>query len=192
MIYARSDICYVGISPDHGGCGLGHARPVIAGAPAKIWALPCPQCEDYLRHDPLWASTPTTIPETVDETNAREDVEKRGSIEQAQSTADALTQLAKLGDLPAVLGKFMEFMTQGATHAVGTTPADIVATPEPSTRPALQQGEPEVPEGTKEPSFEDLPIHELRSLAKERGLRIARSKEDQITVLEEAGVAPVR
>jgi hypothetical protein len=40
----------------------------VKGAPVKVWALTCPQCEDFLRSDPHWSSTISKIPETYDET----------------------------------------------------------------------------------------------------------------------------
>lgn len=89
--YARRDITHTFQS---GGCGQGHSRPVIKGAPVKIWGLDCPPCEavifgdgkpkklvhivdkktgQVLRQervadaDPLWSRTPDTIPMTPDE-----------------------------------------------------------------------------------------------------------------------------
>lgn len=195
-IYARSDLCYVAVSRDHGGCGESHGRPVVAGAPAKVWALDCPPCEDFLRSDSLWSTQVTTIPETLDEENARKDVEKRGAVEQAQSVADALGQLAKLGDLPAVLGQFMQFMTTGQiapAAPIGAPQADIVATPEPAPAPQLTAApsEPEpapeapVKDGPTAADLEGMTTSDLRDLAKRIGAPITRSREDQITVLKE-------
>lgn len=207
-IYARSDLCYVAVSADHGGCGEGHARPVVAGAPAKVWALNCHACEDHLRHDKLWSPMVTTIPETIDETNTRLDVEKRGAVEQAQTTADALSQLAKLGDLPVVLGQFMQFLTTGViapAAPVGAPHADIVATPEPAATPQLEAAfeaavaevaEEVSEEDSAEPAVEDsapapldlerMTTTELRELAKKNGVAITRSREDQIAALKDA------
>lgn len=194
-LYARSDLCAVSVSPDHGGCGKSHTRPLVAGAPAKVWALDCHQCEDHLRSDKLWSPQVTTIPETVDEKNAREDVEKRGAVEQAQSVADALGQLAKLGDLPAILGQFMQYMTTGViapAAPIGSAPkADIVATPEPAPVPALPAKEetpkqPEAPVEADKPNLDSMTTNDLRELAKKVGVPITRSREDQITALKEA------
>lgn len=195
-IYARSDLCYVTVSPDHGGCGVGHSRPVVAGAPAKIWALDCHACEDFLRSDKLWSPQVTTIPETMDEKNAREDVEKRGAVEQAQSVADALGQLAKLGDLPAILGQFMQFMTTGQIAPavpIGAPKVDIVATAEPSPAPQLPPV-PETPETSEPvhlaesdaPDYDAMTLSELRDLAKKSSVAITRSREDQIAALKDA------
>ena len=187
-LYARSDLCYVAVSRDHGGCGESHGRPIVAGAPAKVWALNCHPCEDFLRSDKLWSTQITTIPETLDEENARKDVEKRGAVEQAQSVADALGQLSKLGDLPAVLGQFMQYLTTGAlapAAPIGAAPqADIVATPEPARVPELPPT-PETPEAV-EPDMDLMTLNELRALAKEVGAPITRSREDQIAAIKSA------
>lgn len=87
----------IALSVDLGGCGQVHSRPVVNGAPVKEWGLDCPPCEavlsgagkpKILKHviesgrvvsqervpdaDPMWSSTPETIPLTPDEerTNA--------------------------------------------------------------------------------------------------------------------------
>lgn len=115
-VYARSDVAAVGISREHGGCGETHARPVVEGAPAKVWALTCHGgCEDHLRGDPLWGGKPHEIPETPDEVLIREDAEKRGSLEQQQNVAAALTNIAKLGDvLPTALAHALAAALTGA------------------------------------------------------------------------------
>lgn len=120
-VYARSDVSAVTISTDHGGCGKIHSRPVVEGAPAKLWGLTCHAgCENFLRADPLWASTPQTIPETPDETAHRLDVERRGQVEHQTSMAQALNDLAKLGSLPEILARFVN---QNAAH-VETAPVN--------------------------------------------------------------------
>lgn len=117
-VYARSDVAAVSISVDHGGCGEVHSRPVIDGAPVKLWSLTCHAgCEDVLRGDAHWAGTPHTIPETPDETAIRMDVEKRGQIEQQTSMASALNDLAKLGALPGVLSQLMSHLGPVAVDA---------------------------------------------------------------------------
>jgi len=78
----------------HGGCGQVHSRPVENGAPVKIWALDCPQCENHLRSDTSWATTLSEIPETYDEKLAREDFDKRGARDKDQVLALALAKLA--------------------------------------------------------------------------------------------------
>lgn len=212
-VYARSDVCYVALSADHGGCGSSHSRPVIAGAPARVWALTCHACEDSLRKDPLWATTPTTIPETPDETAIREDAEKRGSIEQAQNTTAALQDLAKLGDLPQVLSQFMAFVTgQNQLPKGDDTPlllcknghsnkassafcADcgaslkepVSADRGPELAPAEDPWEADLGVSREtEQDLESMGIRELQDLAKSLGVKTARSKDDQIAVIREA------
>lgn len=103
-VWARSDVAAVSISPAHGGCGDVHGRPVVEGAPVKVWALTCHSgCEDFLRNDPLWSGTAHEIPETPDETAQREDADRRGQVEQQKNMTSALIDLAKLGDLPDAL-----------------------------------------------------------------------------------------
>lgn len=93
-LYARSDLMSVAVPVASGGCGDNHSRPVVSGAPAKVWGLKCPPCESYLRGDrkqkklvyetdpktgqtlrqarvsdadAMWSSTPETVPLTPDE-----------------------------------------------------------------------------------------------------------------------------
>lgn len=105
-VYARSDVAAVNISANHGGCGETHSRPVVAGAPARLWALECSGgCEDVLRGDAHWAGTPHTVPETPDEVAIRTDVEKKNQIELQVGNAHALAELAKLGELPTAMAQ---------------------------------------------------------------------------------------
>ena len=102
-LWARSDLASVSVSPTaHGGCGLVHNRPAPGGKPVDLWELDCPACSDHLRHDPLWSSTLSEIPETHDEKNAREDFDKRGARDKDQVLAMALAKLAGV-ELPESL-----------------------------------------------------------------------------------------
>lgn len=203
-IFARSDLCYVAVSTDHGGCGSAHSRPVIGGAPVKVWALDCPGgCEDYLRKDSLWAATATTIPETPDETATREDVEKRGQVEQANATAAALRDLAKLGDLPSAIAKLAQFMA-GSAPQIEAQPVPLLlcqhghqnrATASFCSSCGTSLSEPvkadrgrELTEAGPKTSgdLESLSLSELRGVAKKVGARTARSREDQISAIREA------
>jgi len=113
-VYARSDISAVSISPAHGGCGATHVRPAPGGDPVPVWGLTCHGgCEDYLRGDSMWSSTHHSIPETPDEVSQREDMERRGALEQQESTAKALMELAKLGTLPEVLATMLKHTMAG-------------------------------------------------------------------------------
>lgn len=109
-LYARSDVMCVAVSAESGGCGRpgGHSRPVINGAPAKIFKLECEPCEAYLRGDrkpkilkyqtdgktgqvirqeriadadPMFSSTPDTIPLTPDEERTNGIRAERGRLQ---------------------------------------------------------------------------------------------------------------
>lgn len=81
-------------------------RPVTHGAPAKTWKLECPPCEAYLRgdrkpkilkhkikdgrvvsqervadSDPMWSSTPDTVPLTPDEERTDAIRRERGKMQ---------------------------------------------------------------------------------------------------------------
>src|SRR5260370_42640712 len=71
-LYARSDLVHIMIPAETGGCGSGHSRPVIGGAPARMWQLDRPRCPGFLKGDALWSSNPAKIPLTPDEENAAE------------------------------------------------------------------------------------------------------------------------
>jgi len=102
--------------PQPHGCGATHSRPVTHGAQAKIWDLSCSPCEAYLRGDrkpkilryqtdpktgqvarqeriadadPMWSSTPDTVPLTPDEerTNTVRSERGRMQIEMLQALA---------------------------------------------------------------------------------------------------------
>ncbi len=116
MLYARSDVAGVTVPAGSGGCGNPHYRPVIKGAPAKIFKLDCPPCESFLKGDrkqkilkyhidaktgqsvrqeriadadPMWSSTPDTIPLTPDEDRTNTTRQERGrmQIEMIQALA---------------------------------------------------------------------------------------------------------
>jgi len=191
-VWARNDVCATAISLEHGGCGKLHTRPVVQGAPVKHWALNCPGgCEDFLRSDPLWAGTPQAVPETPDEVVIREDVEKRGAHDQAASTAAALTELAKLGNLPEILMALLANMQQNQALAA---PQAALAVPqgalegvvEPQDAEPAEEPEDAAPEPQDGTPLEELTFGQLKELAVQRGLRVTRSKEDQIAVLREA------
>ena len=214
-VYARSDLSYVTISRDHGGCGEGHGRPVENGAPVKLWALTCHGgCEDHLRHDALWASQPHTVPETPDETTVREDVEKRGSVEQADAVAHALTDLARLGELPRALAEALskslaplvggaqttvtagEPMMQLCPNGHGNNPAarfcsqcgvpvdEPVSSSRGKALPPADPG-PSVPDAGPPEDWREMPLADLKELARGLGVKTTRSREDQVAALAE-------
>ena len=114
-VYARSDVCSISIpAPD--GCGAQHTRKVTRGVPEKIFAITCAPCEAYLKGerkqkilryqidaktgqtvrqervadaDPMWSSSPDTIPLTPDEDRTNSTRQERGrmQIEMIQALA---------------------------------------------------------------------------------------------------------
>lgn len=86
-LYARSDLASVAIPVESGGCGVQHTRPVIGGAPVRLWHIDCPQCTTFLKGDDLWSLNPAKIPLTPDEENMveqmREDEARRKAVEQS-------------------------------------------------------------------------------------------------------------
>lgn len=126
-VYARSDVMSVALSYAHGGCGEVHTRPVVNGAPAKYWALTCPQCEDHLRSDPLWASHESKIPETRDEQLAREELEKRSQVDSQAAQSLALDKISQaLAGNQELMARFMEFL---AVQNKGSSASDAPALP---------------------------------------------------------------
>lgn len=99
MIYARSDIQNITVSPAMGGCGLPHHRP--AGL-SKSWGLDCSPCEGALRTDPNWAPVPGDVPPTVDETRAAERLRKAGSRHRDELLAAAMARLAGISGAPGL------------------------------------------------------------------------------------------
>ena len=115
-LYARSDVCSIAIPVSSGGCGAQHTRKVTRGVPDKMFSIDCPPCEAHLRGDrkpkiltyqtdpktgqvarqeriadadPMWSSTPDTVPLTPDEerTNAVRSERGRMQIEMLQALA---------------------------------------------------------------------------------------------------------
>ena len=109
------------------GCGASHSREVTRGVAAKIFSITCPPCEAYLRgdrkpkklvyetdkrtgqtirqarvadSDPMFSSTPDTIPQTPDEERVNAVRSERGA--QQIQMIQALAALRGTGiDLPA-------------------------------------------------------------------------------------------
>lgn len=206
-VHARSDVAAVTISQAHGGCGQPHSRPVVEGAPVKLWTLTCPQCEDVLRSDPLWSGTVSEIPETPDEQRVREDQQRRGQREQADATAHALERLAQLGDLPTVLARFIDHVSSpaalepsmavmcrnghrnpqraqfcsgcGVSMAEGVNTSRAAGAIEGPEDADGDSGSVPVPE-----DLESLKLPELRELAKRLGVGTARSRDEQIALIK--------
>lgn len=206
-VYAASSIVAVNLSVEgHGGCGEAHIRPVVDGAPAKMWALDCPGgCENHLRHDPMWSTNPVEVPETHDEKVSRERNEKTGKLDRDNQMQQALIQLSRLGDLPAALemlvtqfsggpalppvAGFLECVNGHATAApakfcaecaaplsVPTPAAAITAPPAPPTPPGQRR------------RLRDARLEELQALARDRHLDSSGKRPELVARLAAAGV----
>lgn len=123
-LYARSDVMAVALSASHGGCGQVHSRPVVNGAPVKLWAFDeCPQCERYLATDPHWAGMQSELPETPDEEKIRLDEEKRGQRDAVKAQAQALKEIANLPEglatalASAFANAFAQIQSEGRTFS---------------------------------------------------------------------------
>lgn len=175
-VHARSDVSAVTISPEHGGCGQVHSRPVDQGAPVKLWSLTCSDgCEDVLRNDAHWSGTISGIPETPDEKSYREDQEIKGKADQQAQTAEAIAKLASLGDLPAAIAQ-LAAMFSGEPKREAQTVCAACSKPSPATGKfcghcgtSLVSETPS--DGLAVPPLNDLAEDQLRELAKERGLK---------------------
>lgn len=176
-VHARSDVSAVTISPAHGGCGDVHSRPVVNGAPAKLWTLTCVQCEDHLRNDPHWSGTISGIPETPDEKQYREDQEVKGKLDQQNQTAEALAKLSGLGDLPAMLAKLAEAFSNGEPRR---EPDSSVSCPKCSTSSKSDakfcgncgHKFEAAPVAAHLPDLTSLTDDQLRLVAQEKGIKV--------------------
>jgi hypothetical protein len=104
----------IAVSKSHGGCGASHSRPVVAGAPVRLWELNCPQCQSHLKKDPLWSITKADVPTSPDEDLARDSADKNT----ARSREDIMAlAFAKMAGLP--VADFLSGML-GQNASVGT------------------------------------------------------------------------
>lgn len=146
------------LSLGENGCGATHSRPVTHGSPAKVFRLDCEPCEQFLRGDrrpkvlrydidpktrtvtgqsrvadadPMWSSTPDTIPLTPDEARTNSVRSERGAqqIQMIQALAalratgievppEALWLLER--ELPAGVLKGTVLCAEGHDNQAGT------------------------------------------------------------------------
>ena len=123
VLYARSDVCSISIPVASGGCGDTHSRPVRNGVPSEEFKLTCTPCEAHLKgdrkpkvlrttpgnkeigipakqervpdSDPMWSSTPDSIPLTPDEIQVNHVIKERG--EQQLKALESLIALKAAG-----------------------------------------------------------------------------------------------
>ena len=218
-LFARSDVAGITVPVGSGGCGNTHSRPVIKGAPAKVFELNCPPCESYLRGDrkpkvlkyqtnpktgqvthqdrvadadPMWSSTPDTVPLTPDETRTNEVRSERGrmQIEMLQALAalrstgvdvppEAMWLLER--ELPAGVLKGTVVCVNG--HDV---PTGSKFCPDCGASMAARAAvEPPAPEPAAEQSLDPSRLHPqtLKKLCRQRGLPDTGSKDELIARL---------
>lgn len=214
-IYARSDLASVSVSAAHGGCGETHTRPAPGGNPVEVWGLDCPRCADYLRSDPLWSTTVSEIPETLDEELARKDFEKRGAMDERRIMTLAMAKLAGL-ELPETISAALTgakrhipasmVCPQGHENAPGqkfcgecgasmhsAPPERQIASPAPSQRPQEpSQARGEGDASRKAPAapggLSSLHPQKLRKMCRDAGLSDSGKVPDLVARLEAAGV----
>ena len=184
-VYARSDVAAVTISSHHGGCGDVHSRPVIEGAPVKVWALTCHNgCEDVLRNDSLWSATIHQIPETPDEQAHRENVEKRGAVEQHQTTAEALTQLAKMPEIMALLTQVLVQQNPGALQSLQNVAQLPSGSPTEGTVTSTVAPVEDAVSQLENANLDGMSFQELKEVAKTRGVKGGRSRDELLGLLK--------
>lgn len=170
-VYARSDVMSVTLSKDHGGCGAVHSRPVTHGAPSRVWALDCPGgCEDHLRSDPKWSASPMEVPETPDETRGREEADKRGERTREAQMESAVASLASTTEGMQKLISLM-IAAQASTNPQLAAALDAL-TGEPAAAP--DQPAPDQPAASTD--LTALPVKDLKTLARQRGLSDAGTR----------------
>jgi hypothetical protein len=218
-LYARSDVCSIAIPVSSGGCGAQHTRKVTRGVPDKVWALNCPPCESYLRGDrkakilryqtdkktgqvirqervadadPMWSSTPDTIPLSPDQEATHHLRVERG--EQQLRALESIATLVKAGidfrNRPDVLfflreNQLPEDILQGSVLCADDhpNPAGVRFCNEcgisMAAKGAISPGGDDGNEGGSV-DLSRLHVQSLRKMARDRGLPDKGSKDDLI------------
>lgn len=219
MLYARSDVMSVAVPVESGGCGQGHSRPVIKGAPVKVWGLDCPdRCEPYLRGDrkpkilkyqtdpktgqtvrqeriadadPMFSSTPDTVPLTPDEERTNAVRSERGKMQIEMLQALAALRSTGIDVPPEALWLLERELPSGVLKGTVVcanghdAPSGSKFCPECSvslaTRSALGAGQDE----PEEPAVDLGRLHPqtLRKMCRDRGLADKGSKDVLISRL---------
>ena len=204
-VYARSDLAAVTVSEAHGGCGQTHSRPAPGGIASAVWHLDCAVCSDHLRHDPHWSVTAVDVPETYDETRARDDFDKRGAKDRDLLRDLALAKIAGL-DIPETLRRQLSgipahipgelICPSGHPSApgqkfCGECGSVMSAAVAKGALPAAQEAvEPPGDDGgdRKPRRLRDARLDELQALARDKGLDDSGTRSDLISRLSDAGV----
>ena len=223
MLYARSDVASVTVPVQSGGCGATHSRAVTRGAPAKVFAIDCPDhCEPHLRGDrrpkklvyqidkntgqavrqervadadPMWSSTPDTIPLTPDEERTNTTRSERGAMQ--IQMLQALAAIRQTGiDIPAEAMWLLERevpagVLQGTVLCANNhdVPAGLKFCGECGVSMAARAAigsAPEDPSGEPEIDLERLHPQTLRKMCRDAKLPDRGSKEALIGRLQAA------
>lgn len=220
-VYARSDVCSIAI-PVPDGCGAQHTRKVTRGVPEKVFAITCPPCEGYLKGDrkqkilkyhvnpqtgqavrqeriadadPMFSSTPDSIPLTPDEERTNKTRQERGSMQ--IQMLQALAAIRQTGiDIPAEAMWLLERevpagVLQGTVLCANNhdVPAGLKFCGEcgisMAARAAIGSG-PEDPPGEPEIDLGRLHVQSLRKMCREKALPDKGSKDVLIGRLQAA------
>jgi SAP domain len=212
-LYARSDVMSTSIPAASGGCGSSHTRPVRSGSPDRVFRLDCPPCESYLKGerkgrilkttpgdskagipakqervadaDPLWSSTPDSVPLTPDELSVNAVRTERGAMQ--IQMLQALAAIRATGvDVPAEAMWLLERdLPAGVLHGTmlcasgHDNPAGVKFCGECGTTMSAQAAIETIPLATLHPQT-------LRKKCRERGLPDKGSKDQLIARLEAA------
>ena len=201
-LYARSDVMSVGVSPDAGGCGKTHSRPVTDGAPARLFELDCPQCSTVLKDDPQWTEHHDDLPKTPDEQVKIDEEAKRGMIANKADLAAGIAEGIATGMSSMSTCRSCGKMNFGGAKFCGEcggklgAPAsfgDSGSHPEEEskhgkTQAALKQRL-EEDEGTEDAedggSLQTMNLRTLRKRARQAGVDDTGSREEVIARLED-------
>lgn len=171
VIYARSDVLGVGVPVDGGGCGVFHSRPVLDGAPAKLFAVDCPPCEQYLRSrlPDQWTPNRWDIPLTPDEDR------------EASVLEDQARRLQEANASTATRAAVQEIKAEKArvAEAVAALPPPR-RDPEPDTRLSSE----DLARQDTAANLAGLTVAQLRVKAREAGVSQAGSKKELVARLE--------
>ena len=215
-LYARSDV--MALSLGEHGCGATHTRPVTHGAPAKVFELNCPPCESHLRGDrrqkklvyqtnpktgqvthqdrvadadPMWSSTPDTIPLTPDETRTNEVRSERGKMQIEMLQALAALRSTGVEVPPEAMWLLERELPQGVLRGTVVclnghdVPAGLKVCGECGVSMAARAAvEPPAPE-PEEPALDLARLHPqtLKKLCRQRSLPDTGTKDELISRL---------
>jgi hypothetical protein len=174
--YPRRDLVHVAISPQQGGCGAAHTRPVTHGVPDPDWALVCPKCETAVDNDPLWAKTRAEVPETPDEVNKRENLKKQKDRNLEEIQTAALARMAGIDTGPVQPASVCKQGHQNVPKARFCSECGIGIGPE-EVREAIIR----MPEQIT--GLTNLSLAELRRIAEKQGVNPKQSKKQLVESL---------